>query len=477
MASSISSLTSSPFIHSFASLAFSQPLRSRTSPITLPITAGSTSYRISDTFSKCSLNSSTVIPTLGGAFHSFLPISFEILYISPILPELHAFSHSSILSRHHSLSTLLRNCLIFRLARPNCSFTTTHSLSNLANSPPPLRTLNLLLAFTLSCILFLSLISLSISSLISFTSLSCPIIQGFATRPLSRPHTSSAASFITSTKFFHCILPLSPFPLSILSFHLTLVLTLYSSFFSESRNTSHLILRFRSPFTALHLLFSTQITTFLGLWSDKSFIRSHLILLIIRCLSLCLTTNPSNSYHLPYILLNHVPLSACLTKLFAYANPFASHHSIRSLPASFILPTPNSPHTPFLALPLPTFAFQSPPINSLSFLHILNWLSMSLRQRSRPTSSVIQTGWYTATNLTPPIETAVTLSYIHFCCPSSIHLNNAAPLNNTPRLPTVHQSRPVLVLPHPDHPLPLPKKLRNQDYLPFPLLHPLSHPP
>ena len=88
------------------------------------------------------------------------------LYIFPILLELHPISHSSILSHHHSLSTLLRNYLIFRLARPNCSFTTTHSLSNLANSPPPLRTLNLLIAFIHSFMLFLSLISLSISALI-----------------------------------------------------------------------------------------------------------------------------------------------------------------------------------------------------------------------------------------------------------------------------------------------------------------------
>ena len=126
--------------------------------------------------------------------------------------------------------------------------------------------------------------------------------------------------------------------------------------------------------------------------------------------SFCLTTNPSNSYHLSYILLNQVPLSACLTKLFAYPNPLTSHHSIKSLPALFILPNQKSPLTPFLAIPLPTFAFQSVPINNLSFLHILNWLSRSLRQRSRPTSSVIQTGWYTAINLTPPTDTAVTLS-------------------------------------------------------------------
>ena len=100
---------------------------------------------------------------------------------------------------------------------------------------------------------------------------------------------------------------------------------------SESRNTSHLILRFRSPFAALHLLFSTHFTTFLGLWYDNSFIRLHLILLIIRCLSFCLTTNPSNSYHLPYIILNQVPLPACLTRLFAYGlrrmrNPSNSYH-------------------------------------------------------------------------------------------------------------------------------------------------------
>ena len=134
--------------------------------------------------------------------------------------------------------------------------------------------------------------------------------------------------------------------------------------------------------------------------------RSLFILLIIRCLSFCLTTNPSNSYHLPYILLNQVPLSACLTKLFAYANPFASHHSIKSLPASFILPTLKSPHsliprTPPPHIRVPITSDQQPLIPTHTQLALQVSSAALVRH---------QTSWYTATNLTPLTETAVTLS-------------------------------------------------------------------
>ena len=176
------------------------------------------------------------------------------------------------------------------------------------------------------------------------------------------------------------------------------------------------------------------------------------------------------SYHKPIqlippaiLLLNQIHLSACLTKLFAYAKVFALHHSIKSLPASFILPTPKSPHTPItfnqqpyipthtqLALQVTSAALQANLVRHPDRLVHGHQPSPSDRHRRHPLINSL------LVPLLNPLQQR--------CSPQQ-----------TPRLSAVHQRRPVLILPHPDHPLP--KKLRNQNYLPSSLLHPLSHPP
>ena len=135
------------------------------------------------------------------------------------------------------------------------------------------------------------------------------------TLPPIAPHTFLADSTITSVRTSQFFL----FSLH-QHFHASprffFVLALFS-FICQHLPLDSLL--FLSPTIALHLLSLTAILILLGLWSDRLISSTVLILLTILCLSSFLTTNLSNSYHLPYILLNHVPLLLCLTKPFAYA--------------------------------------------------------------------------------------------------------------------------------------------------------------
>ena len=108
---------------------------------------------------------------------------------------------------------------------------------------------------------------------------------------------------------------------------------------------------------------------FFDLWSDSAFICSLLTLLSIWCLSFCLTTNLSSSKHYPFILLNHVPLSARLffqlqRRCSLYSYCFTCQHS-------------HSSHLQSLTFHLNTFLsgspspFRSAPGHFVSYPHRL----------------------------------------------------------------------------------------------------------
>ena len=130
--------------------------------------------------------------------------------------------------------------------------------------------------------------------------------------------------------------------------------------------------------------------------------------------------------------IHSTPLNQISSSVIYSSHSKVTAHSVpRAPPSNIRIPVTFKQH-PFVCIPI--------------------WLSTSIRQRSRPLSSVIQTGWYTATIFTPP---SVTFSFIHFCYPSSIHFIKVAPLikHPLPFLPCKRAvqcwSSPILISPSP----------------------------
>ena len=243
------------------------------------------SYPSFDTLLKWALNSSVEIVGPVWCFCDHVPSFLKVLYMSPFSA---AFSHSMMISSHHSLSSCRRRFFVFLRAATNLPLDAVRASASMPCDSPRV--------WLISSFLRITSVEISVSRL--FSSSLYPTVHGLAICRLIVPHISSAASvsFRDMESRFSSLLKFSSVFLRYAS--------AISLFLMRSQSFCGV---FFFSILGRRFFCSRQMSIQTGLWSDNAMSCVVATLRTIWWRSHALIKKPSSSYQRLCIWLNHVP--------------------------------------------------------------------------------------------------------------------------------------------------------------------------